>query len=647
MGYGAYGGKILYVDLTTQSVRQESLDLDLGKKFLGGCGMNLRLASDLIAPGTDPLSPENPIVLGTGALVGLAPGAAKIAATTKFALPATADGRHYVATAMSGSRGFGHMMKRAGYDHLVITGRAEAPVCLEIVDDKVQFRDARSLWGEKDIYETTDALKKEHGRCGVVAIGRAGETLCRFSMAVTDKKSTLGRSGMGAVMGAKNLKAIAVKGSREIAVADRERLKKATAQIKERYEREGKPLGDFSDLEWNLVVKENMNPGVWSKDRWDALYGEKKYKPIKKNVPCTSCWIACGDSLSIREGPFQGAESQTGLYLWVPIVGQKLELTDQGAAVKLFGLMNRSGLCAATTASLIDWITRRFGQGVITEKHTGGLVLKRDLHTYLALVDMILSRRGFGDILAEGWFEASRWVGRDAGSDYVEGFGIAKGTDCIYPARAARLDQQRFTMGVTSPRGGHSAQGASGASIPYTPLDRMIEEAGLIGASQADIERIFRPVAYYGDYNAARLTRHVEDFNFILNSLGACFIWGGLHLFTLENLAELYSAATGIERSAGQMKLAGERVFNLYKLLNVREGFGRADDAFPEVWLRPLSTPDGVQTLRDYYGKKVITAEDLERLLDDYYDERGWDVEKGIPAREKLAELGLEEWAIR
>ncbi len=638
-----FAGKILHVDLTAQTVMEEPLDPGLRRKYLGGCGTNLRLAHDLIKPGTDPLSPDNPIVIGAGALVGLAPGSAKISCTTKLALPASAEGRHYVTTAMSGSRGFGHMMKRAGFDHIVITGSAETPVYLEIIDDQVNLCDAGSLWGEKDVYETTDTLREEYGRCGVIAIGRGGENLCRFSMAITDKKSTLGRSGLGAVMGAKNLKAVVVKGTKEIEAADRDRLKQLAQRIKEKYQTEVKPLGDFSDLEWNLMVKENMNPGVWSKAKWDALYGEAKYKPIKQNLFCTSCWIGCGDSLEIQEGPFEGASSGTGLYLWVAIMGQKLELEEQGSAVQLFGYMNRLGLCAATTSSMIDWITRRFDQGVITEEQTGGMVLRRDLDTYLRLIDMIADRKGFGDRLAEGWFEASRWVGRDAGADYVEGSGIAKGTDCIYPARAAKLDQQRFTMGMTSPRGGHSAQGASGASLPNTPIELLREEARLNCTSSRDVDRIFQPVPYYGDFNTARLTKHVEDFNFILNSLGACFIWGGLHLFTLKDLAELYSAATGNETTADELELAGERIFNLYKHLNVREGFGRADDAFPEVWLKPLETPDGVQTLKDYYGKRDLTAEDLEQLLNDYYDERGWDVDKGVPTREKLADLGLEE----
>ncbi len=603
--------------------------------------MNLMLASDLIVPGTDPLSPENPIIIGTGPLVGVTPGAAKIGCTTKLALPATADGRYYITTAMSGSRGFADMMKRAGFDHIVIKGKADDPVYLEIVDDAVQIRDAGAFWGKLDIYETTDILKKQYGKCGVVAIGRGGETLCRFSLAITDNKSTLGRSGLGAVMGAKNLKAIVVKGTKEINVADRQRLKDTTAQMKELYQTQIGPLGDLTDQQWNLALKENMNPGVWSKARWDELYGEKKYKPISEHIACTRCWLACGRSLNIAEGPYKGASSHTGLYIWVPIVGQRLGLTDIGAATKLFGVMNRLGICVATTSSIIDWITRRFDQGAITEDHTGGMVLKRDMETYLKLIDTIVNREAFGDILAEGWFETSRWMGRDARSDYVEGFGIAKGTDCIYPTRAAKLDPQRFTMGITSPRGGHSGQGISVASTPFMPIEFIMADAKLKGVSTNDMDRIFQPVSYYGNFNAARLTKHIEDFNFILNGLGVCQIWGPLGLFSIGNLAELYSASTGIEVSPDELKLAGERLFNLYKFLNMREGFGRADDAFPEVWLEPLETPDGVQTLTDYYREHVLTEDDISLLMDDYYDERGWDSKKGIPTKQKLAELGI------
>ncbi|MEW6440841.1 MAG: aldehyde ferredoxin oxidoreductase N-terminal domain-containing protein [bacterium] len=643
MQRGGYAGKILYVDLTTGGTRQEDLAADMARQLIGGSGPNYRLLWELLQPGTDPLAPENPIIIGSGALVGtLAPGATKTFATSKYALPATPDGRTYVTTGVSGGRGFGFLLKKAGYDHVVITGRAREPVLLEISDEGVALRPAGALWGSRDIYETTDELKSRYGSCGVVAIGRAGENLCRFAIALTDKKSTLGRAGLGAVMGAKRLKAIVVKGSRKIAVADRARFDAAVKAIRQDYEARVKPMGNLTEFGWKMVYLHNMNPGVWSKAEWDELYGEHHCTPIKKNLTCTQCWMACGDDLEIRNGAFAGVHSVTGHYLWVPIVGQKLELREVGASLKLVERMNRDGICLTTATSLIDWVTRRFRDKIVSARETGGLALRRDLPGYLELLQAIVDRRGIGDRLAEGWFEASRWMGRDARSDYVEGSGIAKGTDCIYPARAATLDPMRFTMGITSPRGGHSATGVSGTAVPKLPLEQIRMEAGLFGVPEAAIERIFRPVPYYGDFNVGRYTRHTEDFTALINCLGTCMIHSGLYLNHVHNLAELYSAATGIETSAEELKLRAERVFNLYKMLNVREGFGRTEDAFPEVWLKPLAAPDGELALTDYYGKRRITAQDLERLLDDYYDERGWDVRAGTPTSRKLRELGLE-----
>ncbi len=646
MTASGYAGNILYVDLSTRKVRKEPLDEEMAHKFLGGCGVNYRLLADLLKPGTDPLSPENPVVIGSGTLVGtLAPGATKVFASTKYALPATPDGRCYVTTGVSGGRGFGYLLKKAGYDHVVITGRAPAPVYLEILDDAVTVRDAGALWGKKDIYETTDELRRAYGPCGVVAIGRAGETLCRFSLALTDKKSTLGRSGLGAVLGAKRLKAIVVKGNRKVHVADHDRFDAAVKGIRQEYEARVRPLGNFTDLSWKLVFLRTMNPGVWSRAEWDERYGEHKFLPIKKNHTCSHCWMACGDELEIRDGEFAGVRSVTGHYLWVPIVGQKLELTEVGASLKLIEAMNRSGICLATASSLIDWVTRRFRQNVITPRDTGGLRLGRDLSSYLELLEMILSRQGIGHRLAEGWFEASRWMGRDARTDYIEGSGIAKGTDCIYPARAATLDPMRFTMGMTSPRGGHSATGVSGTGIPEIPLDEIRQEARLIGVPQDAIERIFRPIPFYGDFHVGRYTRYTEDFTALINCLGTCTIYTALHLHSLQNLAELFSAATGIETGPNDLKLRAERVFNLYKLLNMREGFGRAEDAYPPVWLKPIQAPDGELALTDYYGKRKLSAADLERLLDDYYDERGWHIPSGTPGKDKLGELGLAELA--
>jgi len=643
MNYYGYAGNILYVDLTNKTFKTEPLNQDLAKKFLGGWGINFKLAFDLLKPDTDPFSPDNPVILGAGPLVGTSvPGSAKICATAKFSLPAAADGRSYITSAISGSRRFGKMMKMAGFDHVVITGKADRPVYLKISDGSAEICDAGDLWGKRDIYATTDALMEKYGKCGVVAIGRAGENLCRFSMAVTDKKSTLGRAGLGAVMGSKNLKAIVARGSKDIPIADSTALKNLNRLIKDQFDARKDMTGEFNKTIWGVIL-ENMNPGVWRKCDWDQLYGPNKWPGFRKDNACNSCWLACGSAMKIKAGKFSGAQSQTGPYLWAGVIGQKLELFDHEETVSLLSLMNKEGICVVTTSSMVDWITRRYTEGVITNEKTGGVALSRDLECYTALVEKIISRSGFGDTLAKGWFEASKWVGKDAETDYVEGSGITKGTDCIYPARAAKLDPMRFTMGISSPRGGHSCMGSFITSSPLVPLDFIKMSTLAMGVPEDAMDRIFTPADYYGPFNVARLTRHIEDYNSISNCLGLCLFYPSLQLISSELLPQLYSAVTGIQVNLQELKTAGERAYNLYKLLNTREGFTRSDDSFPKAWLSPLVTPDDIQILTDYYRMHIITEDDISKLLDDYYDERSWDITTGIPTEKKTDQLGLTD----
>lgn len=270
--------RILYVDLTTRVTRSEPISPKFREQYIGGWGGSFKLACDLLKPHTDPFSPENPLIFGVGPLVGTsAPGSAKFGVTTKFALPATADGRNYVATAMSGSLRFSVMLRRTGFDHVVITGRASEPVYLSILDDGAEICNADHLWGKKDIYETADAFTAQYGNCGTVAIGRAGENRCRFAMAITDKQNTLGRSGVGAVMGSKNLKAVMCQSTRKIAVADPTRHQKLVEHVRRQYRENLKPLGDIPTVVWKAIVTENLNPGVWSKQDWDGHYGPKNW----------------------------------------------------------------------------------------------------------------------------------------------------------------------------------------------------------------------------------------------------------------------------------------------------------------------------------------------------------------------------------
>lgn len=517
MELNGYAGQILHVNLTTGEIKKNPLDRDLVEKFIGGWGINFKYAMDLIKHGMDPLSPENVIILGVGPFVGSSlPGSSKIAATSKFALPAAPDGKSYITSAMSGSRLFASLLKKAGFDHVIITGKARKSVYLKIFEDEIEICDAAHLWGKKDIYATTDYFTEKYGKCGVIAIGRAGENLCRFSMAITDKKSTLGRSGLGAVLGSKNLKAIITAGNKEIQFADKIKIEQLTEDIRRKFKSQKALIGDLNDSMWKTLVMENMNPGVWSKHEWDVLYGPQKWMGIRKSIACNSCWIACGSSFKTGQNAPQETESRTGPALWVSVIGQKLELKDHLHALKLLEKMNKAGICAVTSSSLIDWITRRYREGVISDIHTGGMRLERDIDSYMGILDKIINREDFGDRLAEGWFEASNWMGKDARTDYIEGSGIAKGTDCIYPARAATLDPMRFAMGISSPRGGHCIA-ASVAALPLVPLEVIRQNAIEIGVPAENIDRIFRPADYYGDFNVGRLTSHFEDLNSLTN----------------------------------------------------------------------------------------------------------------------------------
>lgn len=647
MQYYGYAGTVLYVNLTTGEVKKEPLDLDLAKRFIGGAGINYKLAYDLIKPGTNPFSPENPLIIGVGPLIGTtAPGAAKVLATTKFPIPASADNRYFIASASGGSFRFGVMLKNAGYDNLVITGKAKSPVYLKIVDENVEICEAGDFWSKKDAYETFDELNAKYPGCGVISIGRGGENLVRFAMAWIDKRNHLGRGGLGAVMGSKNLKAIIALGTKGVRVSNPERFNKEVERLSsviikhpmvQAYHDKG------THAAWD-VVGINMTPGIWKRTKWDSLYGniEKFYEVKGERGACTACLVGCKGSLRIKDGEFAGLEMTGSHYLQVCILGQELEIDNPRKAMKLLDAFNRDGMCLQAAVSIMDWLTRLYKDGLISEKDTGGLVLKRDFNTYMDLEKKMANREGLGYILGEGWFEISKHIGRDARVDYVRGRGIVKGNDAIYSARVAKLDPLRFTI-MTNPRGAQHSQGHSQFGAPLLPLETLIKDVKRWGTPKEALERLFTPGPYYGAFNTGRLTAYIEDFHTIFTSLGLCSLYATFGFLSIDSLAELYSAATGLEVSPEELRTMGERTFNLFKVLNVREGFDRKDDSPPDVWFIPLSNPERTAYMTDYYHMRRLSKEDVEKLLTDYYDERGWDPDKGVPTRRKLEQIGLND----
>ncbi len=624
--YG-YAGKMLKVDLTEKRVSTEELNEVQLRKFVGGFGLNCKFASDLLKPKIEPFSSDNVIILGAGPLVGtVMPAASRLVGLTKF--PAT----RAIANSC-GSMNFGFHMKHAGYDHILIIGKSETPVYLTIFDDRVEFCSAENLWG-RDIVETTDSLYKQHGLCGTIAIGQAGENLVASALALIDKTSTFGRGGLGAVMGAKNLKAIVAKGTKGVSIAD---PKKFFAL----YETLFKRIRDYPEREdWHKVgMLRNLPVGMLLSARGEKekarQVSERVYlrKLKKRRIACPSCPMGDKDILELKEGPFCGLINYNSSVINPFLLFTAKNLNTYDEAVKVFDIVNRYGLDALTVTALANFIDELYERGTLTEKEIG-FPWRRDYATLAKLVEVLAHGEGFGKLFSEGWNKFSSAYG------VVKEAPTIKGLDVVFESRILHLGTMEFEQ-VVNPKGAHVASGGSPTyAAAGKPLDLFNTHFRRMGIPDPAIARIYEPPRKSMGLNIGRLTRYSEDWYTVLSSLGLCARAQMNRFFSLELVTQFYNAATGIDLSASELMLAAERSWNLLKLMNVKEGFSRKDDAFPEVWFTPLRVGDNEIPFKDFYGEENIDHELADQFLDDYYDERGWDTE-GRPKRSKLEELGL------
>ena len=356
---------------------------------------------------------------------------------------------------------------------------------------------------------------------------------------------------------------------------------------------------------------------------------------------CSGCALACKSSHEIKDGEFAGSTLESGFGFAILFV-RALELKDYRHGMKLLEMCDSLGMCCLTVVRMIRFIIRLYERGVITQKDTDGLELKMgDINTCIKLVEKIAGSDGIGDTLARGWFALGEKVGVDPDTD-MDGAQIEKGCSMFFDARFTSLHPGVFAEIVNTKPG---AEIHPVTFTPNLPVGRIKEWCRGIAMSQEEIDRVFGT----DGFNTGRLTKHVEDAEGIYFALGSCILWAYQEqIYDLRTLADLYSAVTGIETTAEELKRGGERVWNTGKLLNAREGFTRADDVLPGLWAKsidePVMTSTGELRLKDYFGKPVTQA-GFEKMLDDYYDEHGWDVNKGVPAKNKLLELGLEEFA--
>jgi len=636
MQLGGYAGSILHVDLTSGTAVKEPLDPEMAKTFIGGWGITNKLAYDLIPPDAEPLSPEHRVIIGTGPFSGtIVPGSAELLVTSRFPLngayPTSCGGGH-----------FALMLKTSGYDSVVITGRSSTPVYLRICDDDVQLSDAQDLWG-RDVFETVDTLRQRYEPCSIIPIGPAGENLVSISVTSIDKGGTLGSGGLPAVMGSKNLKAVvAVQGTKGIRVANRVKLQRLVDGMLQRImEYRLRPtlleLGFFGmTAAWTQLgarITDNASriELVPAPDVKDMHYRSRR------PLACAGCPTADKEFIRPQEGRRSGMTTYATHYSAMGDSSGTDASEAYARSVEFLDAANRYGICLFSFGMVREFASYLYEKGIITREDTGGVELTDDFDTTMKLMRMTAYGEGFGRVLGEGLLKAAARFGRGPdelppqikgynifGDPRLTGVGTHTVAQMVNPARCGGC------VGIAGSLG-------SASYNPGRPIEQWLRQAHRIGVPQEAMERIFTSTAF----NVGRLNRYTEDWYSVSNCLGRCHRLYIERFFDADTLAQLYTAVTGVEATPDDLYHVGERVWNLFKMLNVRAGFDRKADTAPEAWFAPLKGEGMEFPLMDYYKTATLTRDDMDRVLDDYYDERGWDPGTGIPTSAKLAELGL------
>lgn len=602
-------GRLLEVDLDGPSHSVTDHPRESSERCLGGFGANNSLFGRFCDPAAEPLSPGNPILLGAGPFVGTpVPGSSRIMANSR--LPLTAA----VASA-SGGMGAGVMMKRAGYDHIAITGRAPSPSVLIIDGGAVALAPAGDLWGVGTL-EVTERLHGDYPGSSVIAIGPAGENLVHLAIAMIDACATLGRGGLGAVMGSKNLKAVVLRGEGRVQVAEPERLKELLGGLHRRLEswpnrKTALQLGMIGA--WPLYAMQLAPEGASADDISLLIerFGPAGYLTLKcKRLSCPSCFLPDKDKLLLRDGR---RTLYSTSFLNAAILGCAFLMESAEEAALTLARLDDLGLDVFTLMNQANYLLDLAAENVIGPADVEGLPLERSGALIRGLASLVAGRDGpAGRALADGWTGALEHFGEETARFTV----LVRNQDCIYDPRVSGLGTMEFEQ-VVSPRGPTSASGGSATYIPGLAPENLMRLTERMGAGRGAIGRIFAN----GGMNIGRLARYSEDWFSLFSSLGICNRHQVNRFYNPPLIRDLLAAVTGLDLEFSELMGRAAAGWELYRELNVREGLGKEADVFPQAWLdeRPVWGRGG--RLHDYSGRELDGAE-LRSLLEDYYDER-------------------------
>jgi aldehyde:ferredoxin oxidoreductase len=624
--YG-YAGKILRVNLSDGAVSTEST-LPYTKQWLGSTGIAIKILYDELKPWVTPYEPANKVIFGAGVLMGTtAPGACKSSISTLG--PMTGGW----ASGLSDSY-VGGQLKYAGYDAVVIEGKAHTPVYLWIDDDRVELRDAAHLWG-MTTWDTLDTLRVELSEptLHIVSIGPAGENLVRGACVIQDKGRAFGRCGTGAVLGSKNLKAIAVRGTGSVKVAEPEKFTEAVRQARamivqtsgvQNMRRVG-TLNLKGKIDGCGVNYKNFQDCTLPDEMAEAIEPAKsidKYEVSRHSFP--GCAVGCSRLMHITEGPYAGLKTEACQMEALNTIQNRLAVWEPTFMFKANAYCNELGLDLDAAGSAIGWAMECFQRGIIDEKDADGLTLEwGDTEVILELMRKIAYREGFGNILAEGCARAADILGRNS-SYYAMHI---KGQDLYEPCRGSL----GWSLGTTTSTrgGGHT----TGATYDLRPVKSPQEKER--ARSIFRISNPYTPIEYEGK---PEMVTYTEALHRVNNSLGVCH-FNTIHLdineIELPELAELYSLATGWETSVEELKRIAMRQLNLEKAFNLRHtNFDRKDD-LPTARDQNEPIPSG-----NLKGWKM-DMEKYNEMLDQYYELHDWDKETSFPTRKALEDLDL------
>ncbi len=627
-----YNGKILHLNLTTHDIEIEEPDLAFYRKYMGGSAMGLYYLFKNMPAGVDPLSPDNVLCLMASVITGVPiSGQSRLTATAKSPLT------DCIGDSQMG--GFAPAeLKFAGFDGIVVKGKADSPVYLWIHDGEVEIRDASHLWG-KITGEVEAIIKEELGdkKVEVMQIGPAGENLVRFAAIMSMSNRAFGRTGMGAVMGSKNLKAIVVRGKKKPTLADKDSLMDLTRWgVKALPASDVAGLGKYGTAESTAPQQKkgglptfNFNTGVF--DGWESIDGTTMYDTIlvgadkgmqntKGRDTCYSCTVRCKRVVEIKEGLHQVDPHYGGPeYETLATFGSYCGIDNLAAIAKANEYCNKYGMDTISCGATISWAMEAFTEGRLTIEDTGGLELNYgNADMMVQLTKMIGERDGFGDLLAEGSARAAEKIGNGTEEFLI----VSKKQET-----PAHMPQAKPTLGIiyaVNPFGSDHQSSEHDASYKWYP-ERMAQ----IGLDDPQSSKGM-------NQEKVRYAMRTQWAYSAMDSINVCqFVYGpAWHLYDMEQLSLTINAVTGWDVTVDELQELGERRVNLLRAFNAREGIGREQDTLPEKMFKKALKGGPTNDVK-------IDRQEWAEMMDHYYRLSEWDLTTGNPTLEKLESLGI------